>query len=128
MEKLKVLIVEDEIIVAMNIRQQLLKNDYNVLPPVGKGEKAIMVAKIEKPDVIILDIGLPAPMNGLEAAEKILLFHTPMIIFTSGYVDSEFERKIKNMKALLFYKPFNLDEIIEVIEKYKLRSAFQIGS
>lgn len=128
MEKLKVLIVEDEIIVAMNIRQQLLKNNFNVLPPVGTGEKAIMVAEIEKPDVIILDIGLPSQMNGLEAAEKILIFHNPLIIFTSGYVDPEFELKIKSMDALLFYKPFNLDEIIKNIEEHKAGSPYQVRS
>jgi CheY-like chemotaxis protein len=126
MGKLKVLIVEDEIIVAMNIRQQMLKNNFIVLPPVGTGEKAIMVAEIEKPDVIILDIGLPSQMNGLEAAEKILMFHKPLIIFTSGYVDTEFEQQIKDMDALLFYKPFNLNEIIKSIEEYKLGSAFTV--
>ncbi len=117
MKRLKLLIVEDETIVALNLRMQLRKNNINVLPPVSGGEKALAVSKTEKPDIILMDIGLQSKMNGLEAAREILNIYNPLIIFTSGYMDKKLNNEIKTLNASILYKPFDVKEIIEIINK-----------
>ena len=82
---LKVLVVEDEIFVAINLKQQLMQYfALNVLTPVAKGEKAVEVAEAERPDLIFMDIILSTNVTGIEAARKILNIYNPVIIFTSG--------------------------------------------
>jgi CheY-like chemotaxis protein len=77
---IKILVVEDELIVAADIKHQLM-NDSNrtVLDLVSKGEKAIEVAITERPDVILMDIVLGTKMNGLEAAREILNVFTSQL-------------------------------------------------
>jgi DNA-binding NarL/FixJ family response regulator len=117
MNRTKVLIVEDEVIVSMNLKQQLLRFGLDVLPPVGNGEKAISVSRSEKPDVLILDIGLTSKMNGIEAARKIREIYNPLFIFTSGYMNERYNEEMRALNALIFYKPFDPKEIADSIRK-----------
>lgn len=113
---IKVLVVEDEIIVAASIKQQLTNSlDLNVLKPVGKGEKAIEVAVSERPDVILMDIVLSTDMNGVEAAREILSIYNPVIIFASGYIDQKISDEIDSLKAFKLYKPYKLEDITTII-------------
>jgi DNA-binding NarL/FixJ family response regulator len=117
MKEIKLLIVEDETIVALNLRMQLRKNNINVLPPVGGAEQALALSKVERPDVILMDIGLTSKMNGIEAAKEILRVYSPLIIFTTGYLDEKVSNEIKSLNGCILYKPFNENDIIEKIRE-----------
>ncbi len=71
MDKLRVLVAEDESLVALSIRAQLENLGYNVIGEAKDGVEAITMARELHPDVVLMDVKMPA-MNGLEAAHKIM--------------------------------------------------------
>lgn len=74
MEKpMKVLIVEDEQLIAMCLKLDIEDIGVMVLPTVSNGKASIEIANKENPDLILMDINLPGGMDGIEAAEQILL-------------------------------------------------------
>lgn len=113
---IKILIVEDELLVALNLKLQLMNpSSRTVLEPVSKGEKAIEVAKTERPDIILMDIVLGAKMNGLEAAKEILNIYSPVLIFTSGYIDDKISNEIDSFKAFKLKKPYQIEDVNKII-------------
>lgn len=114
---IKILIVEDELLVALNLKLQLMNpSSRTVLEPVSKGEKAIEVAKTERPDIILMDIVLGTKMNGLEAAREILNIYNPVIIFASGYIDDKISNEIDSFKAFKLRKPYKIEDVNNIIE------------
>ncbi len=67
MNKVRILIVEDEAIIAMETESQLQSLGYEVTSMVDTGEKAIEKAAEDKPDLILLDIRIKGGMDGIEA-------------------------------------------------------------
>ena len=67
----KILIVEDEIIVAMGVEQKLLDLGYNVVNIVDTGEDAVKCANQMKPDLILMEIVLKGMMDGIEAVQQL---------------------------------------------------------
>ena len=70
----KVLIVEDEGIVALSIRETLKKLGYVVTGICATGEDAIQKTGETLPDVVLMDIHLKGDMDGISATEKIMIF------------------------------------------------------
>ncbi|MBN1949314.1 MAG: response regulator, partial [Candidatus Cloacimonetes bacterium] len=87
MEKKKILIVEDEIIIAENIKKHLQAKDYNVLGIITMGEDAIEALSLLKPDLVLLDIKLEGSMDGIQVAEIIRQEHQIPVIFLTSYGD-----------------------------------------
>jgi len=86
-----IMIVEDEAIVALEIEERLRSCGYNVVASVASGEKAVETALAIQPNLILMDIRLEGPVNGIEAAEIIngkATFGFP-IIFLTAYSDEE---------------------------------------
>ena len=71
MKKKSILIVEDEKIIAEDVRNTLEKFNYIIPDIVTSGEKAIQKAREIKPDLILMDIMIEGKMNGIEAAKRI---------------------------------------------------------
>jgi len=89
MEKAKILIVEDEAIIAMEVESQLQGLGYNVTSIVDTGEKAIAKAKTDKPDLILMDIRIKGEMDGIDTAEAIRNQFGIPVIFSTAYLDQE---------------------------------------
>lgn len=87
MLKVKILIVEDEAIIAMEIGSSLQSLGYEVLPIVNNGEDAIKTAEADKPDIILMDIRIHGDMDGIETAEEIRNRFGIPIIFSTAYLD-----------------------------------------
>ncbi len=68
MEKARILIVEDEAIIAMELESQLQSLGYEVTSIVDTGEKAIEKAEADKPDLMLMDIRIKGDMDGIDAA------------------------------------------------------------
>ena len=82
--KKKILIVEDEIIIAENIKFTLKKFGYDVSGIISFGEDAVEIAREFHPDLVLMDIKLEGKMNGIEAADIIFKeFEIPIIFLTS---------------------------------------------
>src|SRR3954464_1642295 len=67
----KILIVEDDQIVARDIQQQLLRIGHAVVGLTGRGEQAVELALSALPDLVLMDIRLQGEMDGIEAAQRI---------------------------------------------------------
>lgn len=124
MDKVKILIVEDEAIVALEIKYRLTKLGYSVTGTASSGKRALELTEETKPDVILMDIKLKGSMNGLEVATQIRdRFGIPSIFLTAFSDDST----IKQMENVFNYerlqKPFeviDLDNAIKItLEKKK---------
>lgn len=120
-KKIKILLAEDEVIIAQCLKMDLEINGYEVCKFVARGEEAIETAKEEDPDIVLMDINLLGKMDGIEAAEKIIDHKNIPIIFMSGYNEPNiFERAQKLKPAAYLEKPveiFKLKPIIDSIFK-----------
>jgi DNA-binding NarL/FixJ family response regulator len=85
----RLLVADDEHLVAMGMKNNLEELGYEVIGPAGDGQAAITLCETLKPDMALLDIQMPG-LNGLAAAEKIYQeLHIPVVIF-SAYSDQEY--------------------------------------
>jgi PAS domain S-box-containing protein len=89
MEKAKILIVEDEAIIAMEIENQLQSLGYEVTSIVDTGVKAIKKAEEDRPDLILMDIRIKGEMDGIDTAEEIRNRFGIPVIFSTAYLDEE---------------------------------------
>ncbi|MEY2977194.1 MAG: hypothetical protein RLZZ435_1333, partial [Cyanobacteriota bacterium] len=81
--KAKILIVEDEVLLAQSLAKQLKKLDYDVVDFVTSGEDAIAAAIEYDPDLIIMDIVIQGEIDGIEAASHIFKqYNIPSIFLT----------------------------------------------
>ncbi|MBD3181551.1 response regulator [Candidatus Poribacteria bacterium] len=117
MSKARILVVEDESIVAMDIRRMLKKIGYDVPAIVSTGEKAIEKAKQTSPNLVMMDIMLKGEMDGIQAATQIRnRFHIPVIYLTAYADESTLQRaKITEPHGYLL-KPFQEIELKTTIE------------
>ncbi|MFW6291764.1 MAG: response regulator [Spirochaetota bacterium] len=83
----RILIVEDEAISAMWLETQLSRDGYTILGIVDNGSDAIRAAEQQHPDIVLMDIRLAGPMDGIEAARVITRQCHCSVIFMSGYSD-----------------------------------------
>jgi two-component system, response regulator PdtaR len=116
MKKTRILIVEDEPVVALSLKNTLESAGYQVGSLVSKGEEAIQKAETEKPDLILMDIKLRGRLDGIEAAMIIRdRFNIPIIHLTA-YEDKEIAEKIRlTGSAGCLPKPFEEDELKAMI-------------
>ena len=89
MDKVRILIVEDEAIIAMGIESNLQSLGYEVTSIVNTGEKAIQNAEKDKPDLILMDIRIKGEMDGIDTAEVIRNNFGIPVIFSTAYLDQE---------------------------------------
>ena len=122
MNTIKILVVEDEVIVAQDIAGRLKKMGYQVTATVASGEEAIEKASENKPDLVLMDIVLKGDMDGVTAAGKIQTKINVPTVFLTAYADeTTLERaKITNPFGYIV-KPFQQKELQVVIEIALLR-------
>jgi len=117
MSKVRILLVEDERITAMDECALLEEMGYEVVASVASGEEAIDKATTEKPDIILMDIMLYGDMDGIDAAETIRQTEEIPIIFVSAHSDSEFLQRAKISGSVGYVlKPFNRESLSINIE------------
>ncbi|MEN6293805.1 MAG: response regulator [Methanobacterium sp.] len=113
----KILIVEDEIIVAMALEQKLLDLDYIIVDSVSTGEDAVKCANQLKPDLILMDITLKGKMNGIEAAKQIKYKLDIPIIYLTAYSYSEVAKYAPLIEPHEYLvKPFKKSELNNYIK------------
>ena len=108
MRKGKILIVEDEVIIALDLKKTLKDLGYSLVGTVTSGEEAVKAAGKMHPDLILMDIKLQGHINGLEAGKKIQdKFNIP-IIYITAYSDKETFGLIKKTNSFFFILPNHL--------------------
>lgn len=118
MKKLKVMIVEDEIIVAKDIQRILAKLGYEAHPPFSAAQKALDAIETVKPDFILLDINLRgSEMDGIELGKQIHEhYHIPFLYLTAFSDKSTLDRAKLTEPYGYIIKPFEEDDIRTAIE------------
>ncbi|HNY12178.1 MAG TPA: response regulator [Candidatus Wallbacteria bacterium] len=115
--RLQILIVEDEIISALFLTEYIKMLGHDCFAPVTRGRDAVIQAKIEKPDIIFMDIKLEDDIDGIEAAKQILTCQQIPIVFMSAYSDNEIVDSAKKLKPMAYFqKPIETENIREMIE------------
>jgi PAS domain S-box-containing protein len=117
MKKVRILLVEDESIIALDTQSTLEGIGYEVISIVDSGEKAIEVSKKEKPDIILMDIRIKGEMDGIAAAEIIRTRFGIPIIFLTAYLDEKRLEKVKlTMPFGYILKPVQEKDLSVTIE------------
>lgn len=113
----KILIVEDQRIVAKDLEVRLQKLGYEVVDAVITGAAAIESARLHKPDLILMDILIEGDIDGIETANIILAENPiPVIYLTAQADDQTFKRATKSAPYGYILKPFQQREIEVTIE------------
>ena len=89
MEQIKILIVEDEPVLALDLASKLRKLDYEIIDIVSTGEVAINLVQQTEPDLIFMDIKLKGAIDGIETATQILQIKDIPIIYLTACADEE---------------------------------------
>lgn len=117
MSKTRILVVEDESIVSKDIQHTLKKLGYDIVGSANSGEKAIEIARIEHPNIVLMDIQLAGNMNGVSAAEILRLELAIPVIFLTAYADELTFSKAKITEPYGYIiKPFKEIDLYTSIE------------
>ncbi len=117
MNNIKILIAEDEQIVAKNIEKRLTADGYQVVASVSTGEDAIEKAKLYSPDIILMDIKLKGKIDGIETADILRRNFQLPVIFLTSYADEETFQRAKSTEPFGYLiKPFDNKELNRVVE------------
>lgn len=112
METKKVLIVEDEMIIAMLIERMVINLGHQVIEKVSSGEEAIDKALEYSPDLILMDIRLKGEIDGIDAISKIQEKMNIPVIYISGNSDLAHLEKIESTEYIDFLsKPITQSDL-----------------
>jgi DNA-binding LytR/AlgR family response regulator len=116
-EKVKVLVVEDEFIVAEDIRINLEKAGYEVTDVARNGDDGVKAFKKNSPDVVLLDIRLGEGMDGIATAGIIRnISDVPLIYITAHSDKATFDKAKPTQPHAYIVKPFNFHNLHSAIE------------
>ena len=114
---LKILMVEDDMIIAADISMQLTKLGYQVVGINICGEDALKMIENNRPDLILMDIVLTGKMNGIETAKIILeKFQIAVIFLTSNSDDATFQQALSAKPYAFISKPFQKSELARTLK------------
>ncbi|MGZ6096348.1 MAG: response regulator, partial [Polyangiales bacterium] len=117
MGRARVMIVEDERIVALELEDRLRRMGYDVVGSFGSGEQAVRAAPDLAPELAVLDIRLAGSMDGVDVAEDLKRRLDLAIVFLSAYADDETVSRVKATEPLGYVlKPFEERALQATIE------------
>jgi CheY-like chemotaxis protein len=113
-----VMIIEDDLFIAMSLAEQLEQAGYNVVADADNGPDAITAAERHKPDVIVVDVRLRSEMNGIVAARVIRERLGSRVIFATAHMDpgTRGAMEVVGYDAMLV-KPYTPDELIDAVRE-----------
>ena len=128
--KAKILIVEDEGILAMGLKRKLDKFGYEIIGLATTGQEAIDLAGINKPDLVLMDIVLRGEMDGIETAKELIRMYRTAIIYITAYSDDEIIKRVMLTEPYAYIvKPLRESELKANIDiaLYKHSQNFREG-
>ena len=127
MPKIRILVVEDESLVARDIQNMLRSLGYEVTGVVASGEQAIQKASASAPDLVLMDIVLKGEIDGITAAEKLWEDYGIPVIYLTAYADdTTFERAKMTKPFGYLLKPFEERELQTTIEMALYKSKMEV--
>lgn len=124
MQKAKILIVEDEPIMAFSLKMQLQRKGYEVVGTADSSYEALELVEKSRPDLILMDYYIRGAMNGIDTIQIIHLRHLIPVIFLSSLEEDSIIRQIRTMKRCSFMsKPVDMESLHRAIERKMRRTA-----
>lgn len=128
MMKTKILVVEDERIVALHLRQQLTKLGYSVVAVAFSGAQAIENVREHRPDIILMDIHIEGDADGIETASEIrTIFQIPVVFLTAHAEEATLQRARATKPFGYLIKPFSERELHATIQMVLERRAVEMA-
>ncbi|WP_310567838.1 response regulator [Hydrogenophaga sp.] len=123
----RILVVEDESIVAFNLQQRLEQLGYDVPAIAVSGQESLDLVDETRPDLVLMDIHIQGNMDGIEVASRLRETHAVPVIYLTAYSeDSTLERARKTLPYGYLLKPFSERELHATIqmafERHRLES------
>jgi two-component system, response regulator PdtaR len=113
---LKVLVVEDEALIRMDLAEMLTEEGYVVAGEAGDGEQALELARRLHPDLVIMDIKMPK-MDGITAATNIVEERIAPVVMLTAFSQRELIEQARDAGAMAYLvKPFARHELVPAIE------------
>lgn len=117
MEKVKVMVVEDEYIVAEEISEILRLQGFEVVGSASSAEKAMELADRTQPDVALLDINIEGDVDGIELAKRLLKQQELALIFLTAFDEKIYIDRASGVEpAAYIVKPFESRNLIASIQ------------
>ncbi len=114
----RILVVEDEAPAAFAISLHLGKFGHVMLGPASTGIEAVALARSAKPDLVLMDIQLLGPMDGVEAARAIRTEGEAAFIFMTAYPIETITTRVADLHPLaVLGKPFGLEELEALVAR-----------
>lgn len=113
----KILIVEDELMIAEDIQESLGNAGYDVVGMVATGPDALGAVRRQRPDLVLLDIRLRGDMDGIATAREAQQIHDCAVIYLTAYADSQTLQRAKLTSPFGYVlKPFREKELLAMVE------------
>ena len=113
-EKIRILVAEDETIIRLDLVEMLTEAGYEVIAQAENGAVAIELAKEHKPDLVILDVKMPE-VDGITAAEQIISI-SPVLMLTA-FSQRELIERARDAGVMAYVvKPFSINDLVPAIE------------
>lgn len=114
---IKILIVEDEMIIGANISLQLNSLGYEVIGIIPRGEEALLHLKENQPDIVLMDINLKGKIDGIETALLMQQeYDIPIIYLTANADKVNFDRAKATHPYAFISKPFKKLDLQRAVE------------
>ncbi len=118
MSDTRILIVEDEPILALELKEDLEAKGYSITGIISDGDMVMQAVLQQKPDIIIMDIKLFGFRDGIEAVDRVRGFFKTPILYLSSYPYSEVrERLNRSQPAWYLEKPYVMEKLMLSLEE-----------
>jgi len=112
----RVLVVEDESLIRLDIVETLRDNGFDVIAEASDGERAVELARELRPDVIVMDVKMPK-MDGISAAEIIGKENLAPVVLLTAFSQKELVDRATEAGALAYVvKPFTPNDLLPAVE------------
>ena len=115
----RLLVVEDEFIVAFELRTVLEEMGFSVCGVVSSGEEAFQIAERERPDCVLMDVSIKGEFDGIEAARRIRSRLGLPTAFLTGFPRDQVMEKARDVEPIgCFLKPLDYEELKTALEEF----------
>jgi response regulator NasT len=114
----KILIIEDDPVMAMALRDELELEGYRVVAVADNSSEAVALAEQHKPDLVMADVRLIGPEDGIETAIRIARAIRTKIVFVTAHVDAETRRRMSGAGFhRLIPKPYTSEQLLGTVRE-----------
>ena len=115
---IRVMVVEDEYIIALDLKDRLSRLGYKVPTIATSGKEAVKLVKKDKPDLILMDIMLRGEIDGVQAAKSIREKYDVPVLFVSSFSDINSVKRAQKVSPYGYLvKPFTETELKTSVEE-----------